>query len=243
MRYLNRLLGWFAEANNLGLTFMRIAIAVVFLWIGAVKFAPYEADSITPFVANNAVMSHFYKHPEQYKAHLTHEGELVPAQREWQTSNGTYVFANALGSVEIAIGLLVLAGIVSVRLGALGALLAFLTSWVTLSFLFTTPEAWVPALGDGNNGFPYLSGGGRLVLKDVMLWAGCFLLLVDAAKALRLRYAGVLGSNAPRMRDAEWDSPVSVAFSPDLLRQPLSVLSRSVSTSAPNPASNGGPGL
>ncbi len=217
MHHLNRLLGWLAEANHLGLGFMRIAIAVVFLWIGAVKFAPYEADSITPFVANNPVMSLFYKHPEQYKAHLTREGELVPAEREWQTSNGTYVFSNALGSVEIAIGVLVLAGLVSVRLGALGALLAFLTSWVTLSFLFTTPEAWVPALGDREHGFPYLSGGGRLVLKDVMLWAGSFLLLVESAKALRLRYARVLASGADRSREAEWESPVSIAFSPELL--------------------------
>ena len=194
MHYLNRTINLVASANHLGNQLMRVAIAVVFLWIGAVKFAPYEADSITPFVANNPVMSLFYKHPDQYKAHLTHEGEFVPAQREWQRGNGTYAFANALGSVEIAIGLLVLGGLVSVRFGAVGALLAFLTSCVTLSFLFTTPEAWVPALGDGEHGFPYLSGAGRLVLKDVMLWAGSFLLLVESAKALRLRYASVLGS-------------------------------------------------
>lgn len=217
MHYLDRLLGWVAEANHLGLAIMRIAIAAVFVWIGAVKFAPYEADSITPFVANNPVMSLFYKHPEQYKAHLTREGEFIPAQREWQTDNGTYLFSNALGSVEIAIGLLVLASLVSVRLGAIGALLAFLTSWVTLSFLFTTPEAWVPALGDGEHGFPYLSGAGRLVLKDVMLLAGGFLLLVESAKALRLRYADVLGSTTALVQNDERESPVSIAFSPDLL--------------------------
>jgi uncharacterized membrane protein YkgB len=42
---------------------------------------PYEADSITPFVANNPVISLFYKHPDQYQAHLTREGQLVPAER------------------------------------------------------------------------------------------------------------------------------------------------------------------
>ena len=29
----------------------------------ALKFAPYEADSITPFVANSPFMSFFYEHP------------------------------------------------------------------------------------------------------------------------------------------------------------------------------------
>ncbi len=173
-----------AGAERFGLALMRIAIAIVFLWIGGVKFASYEADSITPFVANSPIMSFFYEHPGQYKAHLTREGELVQAQRNWQSANRTYAFANALGTVEVSIGLLVLAGLISVPIGAVGAVLAFLTSIVTLSFLFTTPEAWVPALGDSAHGFPFLSGAGRLVIKDVMLFAGGFLLIVQSAKDL-----------------------------------------------------------
>lgn len=68
-------------------------------------------------------------------------------------------------------------------------MLALLTSFVTLSFLVTTPEAWVPALGDAQHGFPYLSGGGRLVVKDVMLLAGGLLIVADSARALRSSYA------------------------------------------------------
>jgi len=140
-----------SRSGRVGFVLMRIAIAIVFIWIGWLKFAPYEADSITPFVANNPVMSLFYAHPEQYQAHLTREGELVPAQRTWQQENHTYAFADGLGTVEITIGLLVLCGLVPTALGAalgtVGAVLAFLTSFVTLSFLVTTPEAWVPALG------------------------------------------------------------------------------------------------
>jgi uncharacterized membrane protein YkgB len=192
MKYADSFLAWLGDSEKLGFNLMRIAIAIVFLWIGAIKFAPYEADSITPFVANNPVMSHFYRAPEQYKAHLTKEGELVEAQREWQQNNGTYSFSDGLGTVEILIGLLVLSGIFSAPLGALGALLAFLTSFVTLSFLITTPEAWVPALGDANHGFPYPSGAGRLVIKDVMLWAGGLLLMIDSARALRLRYSHLI---------------------------------------------------
>lgn len=181
---INASVAWLSRADRLGFGLMRIAIAIVFIWIGALKFAPYEADSITPFVANNPVLSLFYKHPAEYQAHLTREGELVPERRAWQQANGTYTFSNGLGTVEIVIGLLVLAGFVSVWLGSLGALLAFLTPFVTLSFLVTTPEAWVPALGDAEHGFPFLSGGGRLVLKDVMLLAGGFLLMVESARAL-----------------------------------------------------------
>jgi uncharacterized membrane protein YkgB len=197
MQYVDMALGKLGATDRLGLNLMRLAIAIVFLWIGALKFAPYEADSITPFVANNPVMSLFYKHPDEYKAHLTHEGQFVPAEREWQTENNTYGFSNGLGTFEILIGALVLSDAVSVPLGFLGALLAFLTPFVTLSFLVTTPEAWVPALGDAEHGFPYLSGGGRLVLKDVMMVAGGLLILADSARALRRKLAAT-ASMAPR---------------------------------------------
>jgi uncharacterized membrane protein YkgB len=177
-------LKWIANSDKVGMQLMRVAIAIVFLWIGALKFLPYEADSITPFVANSPFMSFFYEHPERYKEHLTREGELKPAERAWQTENNTYEFSNGLGSVEIIIGLLTLVGVASRGLGLLGATLAFLTPFVTLSFLITTPEAWVPALGDAQHGFPYLSGAGRLAVKDVMLLAGAWLIMTDSASAL-----------------------------------------------------------
>ncbi len=172
------------NSARLGIHFMRIAAAVIFLWIGFLKFIPYEADSITPFVANSPVMSFFYEHPAEYKAHMTHEGELKPAERVWQTGNNTYGFSEGLGTVELIIGVLVLSGLVSRRLGMAGAVLSFLTPFVTLSFLVTTPEAWVPALGDAQHGFPYLSGAGRLVIKDIALMAGSWLVMVDTARSL-----------------------------------------------------------
>jgi len=172
------------NSNRVGIGAMKIAIAIIFLWIGFLKFQPYEADSITPFVANSPVMSFFYEHPKEYKPHLTKEGELKPAQRSWQTANNTYGFSEGLGSLELVIGGLTLAGLFSRRLGLVGAALAFATPFVTLSFLITTPEAWVPALGDAQHGFPYLSGAGRLVIKDVAILAGAWLILVDTARAL-----------------------------------------------------------
>ena len=105
-------------SHRIGLQAMRVAIAVVFFWIGGVKFAAYEADSITPFVANSPVMSFLYAHPDQYAQHLTHEGELKPVERAWQAENHTYAFSQGLGTVELMIGALVLTGLVSRRFRA-----------------------------------------------------------------------------------------------------------------------------
>ena len=177
-------LQFISKLDTLGTHLMRLAIAVVFLWIGALKFAPYEADSITPFVANSPFMSFFYEHPEDYKAHLTHEGELNAEKRVWQTANNTYIFSNGLGVVEILIGLLVLSNPISRRAGLLGGALAFGTPLVTLTFLLTTPEAWVPDHGDGEHGYPFLSGAGRLVLKDLLMLAGALPVMADSARQL-----------------------------------------------------------
>ncbi len=98
-----------SRGDKIGLTLIRLSIAIVFMWIGLLKFVPYEADSITPFVANSPLMSFFYEHPEDYKQYLTHEGEYKPEARAWQTANNTYGFSNGLGVVEVIIALLVLA--------------------------------------------------------------------------------------------------------------------------------------
>jgi uncharacterized membrane protein YkgB len=195
--YVHKALAIVAEprSNRIGIGAMRIAIAIVFIWIGLLKFVPYEADSITPFVANSPVMSFFYAEPDQYKKHLTKEGELVTAQRDWQAENRTYEFSTGLGTVELIIGFLTLSGFVSSWTGLAGALLAFATPFVTLSFLITTPEAWVPALGDAQHGFPYLSGAGRLVLKDTVILAGAWLVIVDAARSI-LKPAGIRPESA-----------------------------------------------
>ncbi len=98
-----------SRGDKIGLTLIRLSIAIVFMWIGLLKFVPYEADSITPFVANSPLMSFFYEHPEDYKQYLTHEGEYKPEARAWQSANNTYGFSNGLGVVEVIIALLVLA--------------------------------------------------------------------------------------------------------------------------------------
>lgn len=186
----NQLLVTASHLDRLGIHLLRFAVAIVFLWIGALKFVPYEADSITPFVANSPFFSFLYANPEAYREHFTHEGQLDLAKRAWQVANHTYTFSSGLGIVELSIGLLVLAYLVSPKLGLAGAVLTILTPIVTLSFLITTPEAWVANLGDAQFGFPYLSGAGRLVLKDVLMLAGGVLMVADSAKQVMRQFEG-----------------------------------------------------
>lgn len=63
----------------------------------------------------------------------------------------------------------------------MGAGLAIVMTLGTLSFLVTTPEVWVPDLGSGEQGFPLLTGAGRLVIKDIAILAGAVVVLSDSA--------------------------------------------------------------
>lgn len=87
--------------KGFGLKFIRVAILVVFVWIGGLKYFHYEADGIVPFVANSPFMSFFYaKDAPEYKEHKNPEGAYVPANREWHEANRTYTFSYGLGAFD-----------------------------------------------------------------------------------------------------------------------------------------------
>lgn len=173
-----------ARLDRVGMGLLRLGLVVVLVWIGGLKFASYEADSIVPLVANSPVMSFFYHHPApEYRAYMNKEGELNQAHRQWHETNGTYPFAIGLGIVIVSIGVLIALHPYLPQLAAVGSFLLILMACTTLSFLVTTPEAWVPALGDSAHGFPYLSGVGRLVVKDAIMLGGAVVTLADSAKS------------------------------------------------------------
>ena len=59
------------QLQKLGINFIRVAIFIVFAWIGGLKAFQYEADGIVPFVANSPMMSFFYnKEAPEYKQHM-----------------------------------------------------------------------------------------------------------------------------------------------------------------------------
>ena len=57
-----------ASSQKLGINLIRVAILVIFVWIGGLKFWNYEAEGIVPFVPNSPFMSFFYDKPApEYK--------------------------------------------------------------------------------------------------------------------------------------------------------------------------------
>lgn len=189
---MTKILEWFAGAQGGFIKYVSIAIFVVMAWIGGLKVVQYEADGIVLFVSNSPFFSYMYtnsnnmvdngkgKIVKEYNLHKNPEGAVVPANIEWHKENGTYTASYIIGAMIVTIGTLVLLGIWFPTLGFIGGVLTFGMSLVTLSFLITTPETWVPNLGNPalgitespNYGFPYLSGAGRLVIKDIIMSAG-----------------------------------------------------------------------
>ena len=90
------------------------------------------------------------------------------------------------------------------QVAAVGSALVFVMSFVTLSFLITTPECWVPALGSSELGFPLLSGAGRLVAKDAIMMGAALVTMADSAKAyLRKRSATTSHGQAAPIKQVE----------------------------------------
>jgi len=57
-----------------------------------------------------------------------------------------------------------------------------LMACTTLSFLITTPEAWVSRPGNSVHGFPFLALPGLLVVKDSIMLGAAILTMADSAK-------------------------------------------------------------
>jgi uncharacterized membrane protein YkgB len=173
-----------ARLDRVGISVTRIGLVVVLVWIGGLKAFRYEDEGIVPFVANSPFMNLFYRQPAgEYRQHMNREGELVPANRQWHERNGTYRFAYGLGAVIVAYGVMIALHPWRPRVAAVGSFLVFVMSFVTLSFLVTTPECWVPSLGSPEHGFPLLSGAGRLVVKDAIMMGAALVTMADSAKA------------------------------------------------------------
>jgi len=143
----------------------RYGLVVVVAWIGLMKFTPYEAEGIRPFVANSPLLSWVY-------GPLSVRG-----------------FSAVLGVVEVAVALLIAARPLLPRVSAFGSALAVGMFLTTLSFLTTTPGVWEPSLG----GFPAFAhvagraGPGHFLVKDLALLGIALWSLGEAWKASEQR--------------------------------------------------------
>jgi reactive chlorine resistance protein C len=179
-----------ASLDRFGMGMLRLGLVIVLVWIGGLKFASYEADSVVPLVANSPFMGFLYHHPApEYRQHMNKEGQVVPADRQWNESNGTYPVSYGLGVSIVSLGIMIALYPIWPQVSAVGSFLLILMALITLSFLVTTPEAWVPGLGDPHHGFPYLSGTGRLIVKDCIMLGSAIVTMADAAEAYLRRGA------------------------------------------------------
>lgn len=184
MERLDSLLRVAARLERPGISLTRAGLVVVLVWIGGLKMYRYEDEGIVPFVANSPLMGFVYRQPAgEYREHMNREGAVVPANRAWHEKNGTYRFAHGLGSVIVALGLMIALHPWLPRVSALGSFLVVGMSLTTLSFLITTPECWVPPLGGPEHGFPLLSGAGRLVVKDAIMLGAAMVTMADSARS------------------------------------------------------------
>lgn len=144
--------------QNAGIHVTRYGLAIVMIWIGAMKFTEYEATGIQPLVANSPLMSWLY--------------DLMSVQG----------FSNLLGTVEVTVGLMIALRPISAKVSALGSLATVPMFLGTLSFIFSTP-GWESTLG-----FPALSVvPGQFLLKDLVLLGAALVTGAEALQASQQR--------------------------------------------------------
>lgn len=132
---------WGATLALAGGRILRYGMALMLLWIGALKFAAYEAEGVKPLISHSPLLSWLY-------AFLSVAGT-----------------ARLIGTIEIVLGLLILTRAFSPKLSAIGSLGVIVMSLITLSFMLSTPGVWQDGYG-----FPFLSGNpGGFLAKDLLL--------------------------------------------------------------------------
>jgi reactive chlorine resistance protein C len=145
-----------ARLERAGGAILRYGLAAILLYFGTFKFHPAEAEAIRPFVANSPFMRWMY-------GVLSVQG-----------------VSNLIGLTEIVVALLLLARPLSPRAGAAGGIGAAVIFLGTLSFLFTTPGAWVSVPGWP---IPMPGGPGGFLIKDLFLFGAALWIAGESLRA------------------------------------------------------------
>src|SRR5713101_9035750 len=136
-----------AKLESIGVGVSRYGLVVVLILIGLLKFTPPEAAGIQPLVLHSPLMSWMYA--------------VLSVQ----------AVSNVIGLIEIATALLIAARPFSPEASFVGSLGAVVTFLLTISFLFSTPDAL--QLG---HGISILGDTGPFLIKDlVLLGASCWI--------------------------------------------------------------------
>ncbi len=103
--------------KDIGFHVSLMGLALILIWIGLFKFTLTEAKAIEPLIANSPFMKWMYN---------------------IASINGV---SKIIGTIEVITGLLLLLNYFTPYGGLAGGFLASATFIVTLSFIFTTPNA------------------------------------------------------------------------------------------------------
>ncbi len=135
------------------LVLLRIALVIVFLWFGCMKFTHYEATGNAGLIANSPFMS-------------------------WMnTAFGIQGASDVIGVIELTTASMLFLGAFVPLASAVGAAMSCCTFAITLTFFVTTPGVFEPSLG----GFPAISAlPGQFLLKDIVLLAASITLLLNS---------------------------------------------------------------
>ncbi|MDU0353390.1 DUF417 family protein [Paraglaciecola aquimarina] len=143
------------QITKFGDNALRFSVALVLIWIGAMKFTEYEAGAIQGLVASSPLISWLYN--------------VFSLQGA----------SNFIGSIEIATAIAILLTPINRIIGIAGSLAAIATFALTSSLLLTAP-VWEASLG----GFPALNVvPGQFLVKDLVLLAASVVLLGKALTA------------------------------------------------------------
>ncbi|WP_433560018.1 YkgB family protein [Pseudonocardia xinjiangensis] len=140
----------------IGSTILRYGLALVIAWIGALKFASYEATAIMPLIANSPYQSWLY--------------DIF----------GVQTLAAVIGTVEIVAAVLIALRPWLPRASAVGSAVAVVLFLSILSYLFTTP-----GIGGAGGGFPALSMTDQFLIKDLVLLGASVWTLGESLAARR----------------------------------------------------------
>jgi uncharacterized membrane protein YkgB len=141
--------------EKLGILITRYGLVVALLLIGILKFTPAEAGGIQPLVAHSPLMSWMYV--------------FLSVQS----------VSNLVGTIEIAIAVLLALRPLSARASFVGSLGGIVTFFLTTSFLLSTPGAVQLA-----HGWPELGDAGQFLIKDLVLLGASFWTAAEALSGI-----------------------------------------------------------
>jgi uncharacterized membrane protein YkgB len=143
------------KLETLGVSITRYGFVAVLLLIGFLKFTTAEAAGIQPMVAHSPLMSWMY-------VILSVQG-----------------VSNLIGTIEIAVAVLLALRPVSAKASFVGSLGSIVTFLLTTSFLLSTPGAV-----QLSHGLPVLGDAGQFLIKDVVLLGASFWTAAEALAAI-----------------------------------------------------------